>query len=226
MSLEDLLNLVDKCEVETVSFGHGITTTPLQAATAYASLINGGKLITPTLEKGKNKNFKPTRIISKNTSSEIRKILRKVVTDEKGTAHLADIYGYNVAGKTGTSQYYENKKKNINTFISFFSVYEKKYVFLLMLDDPKIADQLIYDYRGLKIKGHRNEAGWNVVYSAGKIIEKIGPILAINNGEIHNQHVVKNQIDSCPKSLGRILVKVYHQTQGLLKVIYFCVERT
>ena len=180
-----------KCKLETVSFGHGITTTPLQAATAYASLINGGKLITPTLEKGKNKNFKPTRIISKNTSSEIRKILRKVVTDEKGTAHLADIYGYNVAGKTGTSQYYENKKKNINTFISFFSVYEKKYVFLLMLDDPKIADQLIYDYRGLKIKGHRNEAGWNVVYSAGKIIEKIGPILAINNGEIHNQHVVK-----------------------------------
>tara|TARA_Y100000591_G_scaffold263337_1_gene236446 strand:+ start:696 stop:2420 length:1725 start_codon:yes stop_codon:yes gene_type:complete len=180
-----------KCKLETVSFGHGITTTPLQAATAYASLINGGKLITPTLEKGKNKNFKPNRIISKNTSSEIRKILRKVVTDEKGTAHLADIYGYNVAGKTGTSQYYENKKKNINTFISFFSVYEKKYVFLLMLDDPKIADQLIYDYRGLKIKGHRNEAGWNVVYSAGKIIEKIGPILAINNGEIHNQHVVK-----------------------------------
>ena len=180
-----------KCKLETVSFGHGITTTPLQAATAYASLINGGKLITPTLEKGKNKNFKPTRIISKNTSSEIRKILRKVVTDEKGTAHLADIYGYNVAGKTGTSQYYENKKMNINTFISFFSVYEKKYVFLLMLDDPKIADQLIYDYRGLKIKGHRNEAGWNVVYSAGKIIEKIGPILAINNGEIHNQHVVK-----------------------------------
>ena len=60
-----------------------------------------------------------------------------------------------------------------------------------MLDDPKIADQLIYDYRGLKIKGHRNEAGWNVVYVAGKIIEKIGPILAINNGEIHNQHVVK-----------------------------------
>ena len=180
-----------KCKLETVSFGHGITTTPLQAATAYASLINGGKLITPTLEKGKNKNFKPTRIISKNTSSEIRKILRKVVTDEKGTAHLADIYGYNVAGKTGTSQYYENKKMNINTFISFFSVYEKKYVFLLMLDDPKIADQLIYDYRGLKIKGHRNEAGWNVVYSAGKIIEKIGPILAINNGEVHNQHVVK-----------------------------------
>ena len=82
----------------------------MQAATAYASLINGGKLITPTLEKGKIKFLSRLRIISKNTSSEIRKILRKVVTDEKGTAHLADIYGYNVAGKTGTSQYYENKK--------------------------------------------------------------------------------------------------------------------
>ena len=112
-----------KCKLETVSFGHGITTTPLQAATAYASLINGGKLITPTLEKGKNKNFKPNLIISKNTSSEIRKILRKVVTDEKGTAHLADIYGYNVAGKTGTSQYYENKKKKYKHFhLIFFSI--------------------------------------------------------------------------------------------------------
>ena len=55
-----------KCKLETVSFGHGITTTPLQAATVYASLINGGKLITPTLEK-ENKNFKPNRIISKKT---------------------------------------------------------------------------------------------------------------------------------------------------------------
>ena len=48
----------NKCKLETISFGHGITTTPLQAASAYATLINGGKLITPTLLKGKNKNQK------------------------------------------------------------------------------------------------------------------------------------------------------------------------
>ena len=181
----------NKCKLETVSFGHGITTTPLQAAAAYATLINGGKLVLPTLEKNKNNDLKSRRIISEKTSIKLKKILRKVVTDKKGTASLADIYGYNVSGKTGTSQYYNDESKNINTFISFFTVSNKSYILLVMLDDPQIAENLIYDYRGFKIKGTRNEAGWNAVYSSGKIIEKIGPILAINNKEVSNHHVVK-----------------------------------
>ena len=181
----------NKCKLETISFGHGITTTPLQAAAAYATLINGGKLISPTLEKGKNNNLSSKRIISEETSIKIKNILRKVVTDEKGTASLADIYGYNVSGKTGTSQYYDDKNKNINSFISFFTASNRNYVLLVMLDDPKVAKNLIYNYRGLKIQGTRNEAGWNAVYSSGKIIEKIGPILAINNKEVLNHHVVK-----------------------------------
>ena len=181
----------NKCKLETISYGHGITTTPLQAAAAYASLINGGKLISPTLEKNKNKNLITERIISEETSNKIKNILRKVVTDEKGTASLANIYGYNVSGKTGTSQYYGDESKNINTFISFFTVSNKNYTLLVMLDDPKIAKNLTYNYRGFRIKGTRNEAGWNAVYTSGKIIEKIGPILAINNQEIPSEHVVK-----------------------------------
>ena len=181
----------NKCKLETISFGHGITITPLQAAAAYAALINGGMLISPTLEKDKNNNVKFKRIITTETSKKIKKVLRKVVTDKKGTASLADIYGYNVSGKTGTSQYYDDESKNINTFISFFTVSGKNYILLVMLDDPQIAKNLIYNYRGIKIKGTRNEAGWNAVYSSGKIIEKIGPILAINNNEVPNHHVVE-----------------------------------
>ena len=180
----------NKCKLETISFGHGITTTPLQAATAYASLINGGTLVSPTLEKDKNNNKVSQRIISEETSFKIKKILRKVVTDQDGTASLADVYGYNVSGKTGTSQYYGDENKNINTFISFFTASNKNFILLVMLDDPQIARDLVYNYRGVKIKGTRNEAGWNAVYTSGKIIEKIGPILAINNKEIPN-HVVK-----------------------------------
>ena len=60
-----------------------------------------------------------------------------------------------------------------------------------MLENPKVATNLIYNYRGVKIKGTRNEAGWNSVYIAGKIIKKIGPILAINNSEFYSNHVVK-----------------------------------
>ena len=181
----------NKCKLETISYGHGITTTPLQAAAAYATLVNGGKRIIPTLEKNKNQDLNFKRIISEETSRKLNNILRKVVTDEKGTASLADVYGYQVSGKTGTSQYYDDESKNINTFISFFIINDKKYILLTMLDNPQIAKDLIYNYRGVKLKGVRNEAGWNAVYTSGKIIEKIGPILAINSEEVLNHHVVK-----------------------------------
>ena len=60
-----------------------------------------------------------------------------------------------------------------------------------MLDDPKPAPHIIYNYKGKPTKVNRNEAGWNSVYVSGKIIEKIGPILAINNEEVYTNHVVK-----------------------------------
>ena len=60
-----------------------------------------------------------------------------------------------------------------------------------MLENPQIAPDLIYNYRGIKIKGTRNEAGWNSVYVAGKIIRKIGPILAIKNDEFDQNYVAK-----------------------------------
>ena len=180
----------NKCKLETISFGHGITTTPLQAASAYASILNGGFLIQPTLLEY-NKNFNEKRVIKNSTSKKMQKILREVVEGKNGTAHLADIKGYNVMGKTGTSENYLDKKKNINTFVSTFSVNGEIYVLLILLEEPQVAKNLVYDYRGQKIRGFRNEAGWNSVYVTGKIIEKIGPILAINNKEFNETHVVK-----------------------------------
>ena len=183
----------EKCKLETVSFGHGITTTPLQAAAAYASLTNGGYSVNPTLKLQKELNYSDRQsIISKSTSDQINKILRKVVTDKEGTGSFADIFGYDVGGKTGTAKSYINGNKNINTFISIFPTEKPKYVLLIILDDPKAAPHITYNYRGQKIKNiSRNEAGWNSVYVAGKIIQKIGPILAINNNESYNTHVVK-----------------------------------
>ena len=182
----------NKCKLETVSYGHGITTTPLQATTVYASLSNGGIMIKPKLIKKDKaedtKTFK--RIISKKTSDEINNILRKVVSDEEGTASFADIDGYNVGGKTGTSQNYKNKSKNLNTFISIFPSKKPKYALLVMLENPQVAKDLIYNYKGVQIKGSRNEAGWNSVFVAGKIIKKIGPILAINSKDF-NYHAAE-----------------------------------
>ena len=150
-------------------------------------------MINPTLLLGKDYNFENKHsIISNKTSEQINKMLRKVVAEERGTASNANIFGYDVGGKTGTAKNYKNAKKNINTFISIFSSNEKKYVLLVILDDPKGAPHLIYNYKGKPTTNiSRTEAGWNSVYVAGKIIEKIGPILAINNDEVHNTHVVK-----------------------------------
>ena len=92
------------------------------------------------------------------------------MTEKEGTASLANIYGYDVGGKTGTSQNYGNKNKHLNTFISVFPSKKPKYVLLVMLENPQVAKDLIYNYRGIRIKGTRNEAGWNSVYIAGKII--------------------------------------------------------
>ena len=180
----------DKCKLETISFGHGIAVTPLQATATYASITNGGNIINPTMIKNNNYEEKK-KLISAETSRKINKILRKVVTEEEGTAKLANIYGYNVGGKTGTSQRYRNKNENLNTFISVFPAEEPKYALLVMLENPQVASELIYNYKGMKIKGTRNEAGWNSVYIAGKIIKKIGPILAIKNKEFYNKNVAK-----------------------------------
>ena len=114
LQLEELGSPIDfhwnKCKLETVSFGHGITTTPLQATSVYASLTNGGTIITPSLIK-KNNVKKNKSLISKETSDNINKILRKVVTHEEGTASLANVDGYQVGGKNWTSKNYNMIKK-------------------------------------------------------------------------------------------------------------------
>jgi len=180
-----------KCKLATTSYGHGITTTPLQLARAYAILGNGGYKIQPNILKIKKESLKKKeQIISHKTSNAINVMLRKVVSLDEGTANFADVKGYDVGGKTGTALKYKSKAK-LNTFVSLFPASRPKYVLLVMLDEPKPAPNFVYEFppsekfpNGYKHKGEtRNTSGWNTVVVAGKIIEKIGPILAINNLE-------------------------------------------
>jgi len=184
----------EKCTLETASFGHGITTTPLQLAKAYAIIGNGGYEIHPTILL--NKNITPQfkkQIISLKTSNIINSMLRKVVLNKKGTASFADKKGYEVGGKTGTARKVINgtysKEKKINTFVSLFPINKPKYLLLVMLDEPKSAPDFVYEFSsGYKLTGEtRNTAGWNTVVVAGNIIEKIGPILATNNLQASNK---------------------------------------
>ena len=98
---------------------------------------------------------------------------------------------------------------------------------LVLLDNPQVAKDLIYNYRGTKIKGFRNEAGWNAVYVAGKIIKRIGPILAINSSEPETQHVTKKLIKGCPKKLKSIRIKgIISDSRKIKKDFFiFCVKR-
>ena len=180
-----------KCPLATASYGHGITTTLLQLAKGYSIITNGGYEIKPSLIK--NDKIKKRKILKDGVSDKILPILRKVVTNKEGTASLANVDGYEVGGKTGTAQKSimgsYSKEKKINTFVSVFPTSKPKFLLAVMLDEPNINKDYIYEYRdgsNFKLKGSpRNTAGWNSVEVSGHIVEKIGPILATKYSEIN-----------------------------------------
>ncbi|MDJ0640139.1 MAG: penicillin-binding protein 2 [Paracoccaceae bacterium] len=155
----------------TVAYGHGLSASPLHLATAYASLLNGGAKVTPTLLKQGTSRPGP-RILAENTSKQARELLRMVVTD--GTASLGEVAGYHVAGKTGTADkpkpqggYYEDKV--IATFASVFPANDPKYVLVVTLDEP-------VDTTG---KEPRRTAGWTAVPVAAEVIRRAAPLLGL-----------------------------------------------
>ena len=175
-----------KCKLATSSFGHGITTTALQLTKAYAIISNGGYLIKPTLIKQENfDKSKNNKILNEGISSQVNSTLRKIVSSKEGTAGFANVPGYDVGGKTGTAQKTlmgKYSKEKVNTFVAVFPSKNPQYVLLVLLDEPKVNKDYVYNYRdgsGFKYKGNwRNTAGWTSVEIAGRMIEKIGPILA------------------------------------------------
>ena len=171
------------CKLETIAFGHGITTTILQLAKGYSIIANGGYDIKPTLiKRNLDKKHKGKKILKNDVSKKINNILRKVVSE--GTAKQVNVKGYQVGGKTGTAQQprdkiYSNIK--INTLASIFPTENPKYALVVMLESPKTASEYVYKYRhkdGSYTGSPFNTAGWTSVEAAGQIIEKIGPILA------------------------------------------------
>ncbi|MEO1276146.1 MAG: penicillin-binding protein 2 [Pseudomonadota bacterium] len=126
--------------VMTISYGHGLAATPLHLATAYASLVNGGLKVSPSLLADTPPPGEADRILSPATSGILRQMLRQVV--QRGTATLADVPGYRVGGKTGTADkpkhtggYHEDKV--IATFASVFPAHDPEYVLVVSLDEPE-----------------------------------------------------------------------------------------
>lgn len=154
----------------TVSYGHGISVSPLHLAAAYASILNGGMKVVPTLLKGAEPAGE--RVVSVETSRHMREILRLVVT--RGTARQAEVAGYHVAGKTGTADkpkrgggYHDDRV--IATFAGVFPANDPRYALVVVLDEP------------VETSGPepRRTAGWTAVPVAAEIIRRAAPILGL-----------------------------------------------
>ncbi|MFB9951189.1 peptidoglycan D,D-transpeptidase FtsI family protein [Rhizobium puerariae] len=128
----------------TISFGHGVATTPLQTAVAAASLINGGNLIAPTflprsLEEAKSVS---RAIIKETTSADMRYLF--TWNGIKGSGRGAQVEGFNVGGKTGTADKVINgryaRNINFNAFVAAFPMDKPKYIVLSIIDAPTTGE--------------------------------------------------------------------------------------
>jgi len=136
-------------ELATMSFGHGVSTTPIQVATAVSAIVNGGNLMQPLIVKSLSddegnvvESFEPKvrrQVISKETSDEMRKMMESVVL--KGSGKKAYIPGIGVGGKTGTTEKLVDGRYSKDlayaSFVGFAPVEDPKIVVLVIVDEPK-----------------------------------------------------------------------------------------
>jgi cell division protein FtsI (penicillin-binding protein 3) len=128
----------------TISFGHGVATTPLQTAVAAAALINGGNLINPTfLLRSKGVAAEIARAVVKNKTSDDMRFLYRW-NGMNGSGRSAQVEGFDVGGKTGTADKVINgryaKDINFNAFIAGFPMAKPRYVVLTFVDAPKTGE--------------------------------------------------------------------------------------
>lgn len=155
----------------TISYGHGLSSSPVHLATAYSSLLNGGYRVEPTLQRQDGPQH-GERVVSEQVSAAARSMLREVVTD--GTASFGDVEGYEVGGKTGTADkprpsggYYDDR--TIATFASVFPADDPQYVLIVTLDEPSVE----------ALGEQRRTAGWTAVPVAAEMIRRVAPLLGM-----------------------------------------------
>jgi cell division protein FtsI (penicillin-binding protein 3) len=155
----------------TIAFGHGLSVAPLQAVMGISALVNGGNMIPPTfLKRDKAEAEKLTkRVIKPETSDKMRYLMRLNV--EKGTATRANVPGYYVGGKTGTSEKVVggrySKTKVLTSFTAILPADKPRYLLLIMLDEPQ----------GLPETHGFSTSGWNTVPVGAQVIERVAPLL-------------------------------------------------
>lgn len=163
----------------TISFGHGLSVSPLQTAAAAAAMVNGGRYLPPTFLKRNPQEAASVarQVIKPETSDTLRYLMRLNV--EKGSGRRADVPGYNVGGKTGTAEKvvdgrYANDKRR-NAFLASFPMDDPRYVVLIVVDEPKPEEP-----------GMGVTAGMNAGPTAARVIRRIAPMLGVEPRETEN----------------------------------------
>ena len=162
----------DRTQKITVSYGQGISVSMLQMVRATAAMVNGGILIKPTLLRlDSSEPVSGVRVISEDTSSKIRRLMRLAVAQGTGSAAMKS--DYQIGGKTGTAQKvdpltlkYSNSSVNAS-FIGVFPFEKPEYLVMILLDDPK----------GEGNRHNQNSAGKVAVPAVSSVISQIGPLL-------------------------------------------------
>src|ERR1700754_2403600 len=157
----------------TIAFGHGIAVAPLQAVMGIDALADGGRPVPPTfLRRSEAEAMKlATRVVKTETRDKMRYLMR--LNAEIGTAKQANVDGYYIGGKTGTSEKVINghyaKKQVLNSFTAILPADNPQYQLLIMLDEPKALPET----HGFIT------SGWNAVPTGGKVIARIAPLLGV-----------------------------------------------
>ncbi len=134
-------------DVATLSFGQGISVTPIELLSAFSSLANGGKRMEPHIVKeiqtpeGQIITI-PPKLVGQPVSEATAKVMTEILVNavDKGEAQFAKIKGYRVAGKTGTAQIpiagHYDPTKTIASFIGFAPAQDPKFAMLVVIDRP------------------------------------------------------------------------------------------
>jgi cell division protein FtsI (penicillin-binding protein 3) len=157
----------------TIAFGHGLSVAPLQAVMGISALVNGGLLMPPTfLKRTEDEAAKlAVRVVKPETSDKMRYLMRLNV--EKGTATKADVAGYYIGGKTGTSEkaiggrYVKNRL--LTSFTAILPADKPRYLLLIMLDEPQALPET---------HGYAT-SGWNAVPVGGAVVARVAPLLGL-----------------------------------------------
>jgi len=179
----------------TIGFGHGISVTPMQLASAAAGIVNDGIMVPATLvRRASDTPVIGTRVVSERTSAEMRKLFRLVVAE--GTGKNADAKGYLVGGKTGTAEKaagrHYKKQALLSSFVGVFPINEPRYIVIAILDEP----------HGTKKTHGFATGGWVAAPAVRQIIERVAPMLGVM------------PIDPTPEIDRSLKIEVSDKTQG------------